>query len=259
MPENILVLMPFSPEYQAQTLLMASDHKVQFIGLDPPSPEALREATVIIGNPEADALQSCRRLKWMQVRTAGVDMYTAPGVFPPGALLTSASGGYGTAISEYLLSVTLALHKQLHLYRDRQSRHVWAPATDIRCIKGSMVLVIGTGDIGSQYAKKMHALGARVFGIRRTVGKRADYFESIGTLSDLDTLVVDLAVADCDGGISWCAGVVLGCNGEFRVVDFSGCEPGRFARNHVPGRFAGDVDGFCVAVGGKSDGGCVDG
>jgi Phosphoglycerate dehydrogenase and related dehydrogenases len=189
MPENILIMMPFSDEYRAQTLLIAKGHTVHFVCTEAPRADLLSRADVIIGNPSESELGCCHNLKWLQTRTAGVDMYLKPGVLPHGCRLTSASGGYGTAISEYLLAVTLALHKQLHRYRDCQLRHEWQAATDIRCIKDSNVLVIGTGDIGSQYAKKINALGANVFGVRRTVAEVPEYFKKMVPLGEMDGLL----------------------------------------------------------------------
>jgi phosphoglycerate dehydrogenase-like enzyme len=182
-------MMPFTKEYQDQTLSIASGHTVRFIGLDKPTQEQLEDATVIIGNPAAEDLALCRRLRWLQLRTAGTDAYLKSGVLPAGTVLTNASGGYGTAISEYLLAATFALCKQMHRYRDRQNRHIWQPAADIRCIARSTVLVVGSGDIGSNYAKKMHALGARVNGIRRNLAGKPEYFEKMGTLDDLDDML----------------------------------------------------------------------
>lgn len=189
MQETILIMMPFTKEYQDQTLSIAAGHTVRFIGLEKPTPQQLEDATVIIGNPAAEELALCRRLNWLQVRTAGVDAYLKSGVLPAGTILTNASGGYGTAISEYLLAATFSLCKQMHRYRDRQNRHVWQPAEDIRCIARSTVLVVGSGDIGSKYAKKMHALGARVNGIRRNLEDKPEYFAKMGTLEELDDML----------------------------------------------------------------------
>lgn len=189
MQENILIMMPFTEAYQAQTIEIAGGNTVCFVGEGKPDAEQLRKATVIIGNPSAQELALCENLRWLQLRTAGTDMYTKDGVLPPGVVLTSASGGYGTAISEYLLAVTFSLCKQLHRYRDQQHAQVWSPVSDIRTVAGATVLVIGTGDIGTQYARKMQALGAHVYGVRRKTGEASPYFESMGTLDDLDTLL----------------------------------------------------------------------
>lgn len=189
MQESILIMMPFTKEYQEQTLSIADGHAVHFIGLEKPAQHQLEDATVIIGNPTEEDLKCCRRLRWLQVRTAGVDAYLKSGVLPAGTILTNASGGYGTAISEYLLAATFSLCRQMHRYRDQQSHHVWQPVGDIRCIARSTVLVIGSGDIGSKYAKKMHALGARVNGIRRSLDDKPEFFGKMGTLDDLDAML----------------------------------------------------------------------
>jgi phosphoglycerate dehydrogenase-like enzyme len=43
------------------------------------------------------------------------------------------------------------------------------------------------GDIGSSFARKAHALGAEVYGIRRTPHDCPEYLKGLGTMEDLDT------------------------------------------------------------------------
>ena len=44
------------------------------------------------------------------------------------------------------------------------------PWETIISVEGSTILVLGLGDIGGDYARKVHALGAHVIGVRRTNG-----------------------------------------------------------------------------------------
>ena len=69
----------------------------------------------------------------------------------------------------------LALAKDLQLYRDRQHRHQWdAIQRPVRSVAGARVLCVGLGDIGSSFARRAHALGAQVVGVRRRAAPAPD-------------------------------------------------------------------------------------
>ena len=64
----------------------------------------------------------------------------------------------------------LGIQKDMFLYRDRQNQRQWAPIDrPVRGITGERVLCVGMGDIGSNFARRAHMLGAEVVGVRRTV------------------------------------------------------------------------------------------
>ena len=84
----------------------------------------------------------------------------------------------------------LSLLKELPTYRDNQREHRWAPTGhSVGSIAGSRVLCVGMGDIGSNFARRAHALGAEVVGVRRTVHPDApcpDYCTRVVAQSALD-------------------------------------------------------------------------
>ena len=72
------------------------------------------------------------------------------------------------AISEHLIAMLFALQKRLDIYQNQQKDHHWEKQTHMMVTEGSHVLVIGLGDIGTTFARKMKALGAHVTGIRKS-------------------------------------------------------------------------------------------
>ena len=62
--------------------------------------------------------------------------------------------------------------------------------------------VLGLGDIGGDYARKVHALGAHVIGVRRTNRNKPDYLDEQHTMDDLDTLLgrADIVAMVLPGG-----------------------------------------------------------
>ena len=175
---NVLVLLPLTPAQRMRLAAAAPDATITYaipnasgtgMGLDGPeiTPQLLADADVIVGNIEPSRLSDTRHLKLLQLNSAGYDAYVAPGVVPGGAQLANARGAYGQAVSEHMLASTLALMKHLPGYVRAQQAHTWADLGPVASLAGAQVLVLGTGDIGSHYARLANALGATVIGVRR--------------------------------------------------------------------------------------------
>ena len=67
-------------------------------------------------------------------------------------LLTNATGAYGLTISEHLLGMLLMLYKKLYSYRDAQMEPHWTDAGRVKTVVGSTVLILGAGNIGTEFA-----------------------------------------------------------------------------------------------------------
>ena len=148
--------------------------------------EELARATVIMGCPPPEALKDCKSLKWLQAWSAGVDAYLAPGILPEGVLLTSAVGSYGHAVSEHMLSAVLALMKRLPTLRDAQTGRRWDKVETVQTMQNAVVLLLGVGDIGSHFAQKARALGARTVGLSRHPERPVDGVEELHPFAELD-------------------------------------------------------------------------
>lgn len=147
------------------------------------------EAEVIIGNVPPQMLRGNRNLRLLQLNSAGTDGFLEPGLLPEAVWLANASGAYGLAISEHMLGMLLALMKKLHLYRDRQREHRWVDEGSVTSIEGSTTLVIGLGDIGGEFAKKMSALGSHVLAIRRNQADKPAYVDQLYQMDALEKLL----------------------------------------------------------------------
>lgn len=149
----------------------------------------ISDATIIFGNPSAEQISRCHRLRWLQTSSAGVDAYTAPGILPGNAILTSASGAYGQAVSEHMFAMMLALMKDLPFYRDRQAERDWHPGGEVYSPQESAVLVLGTGDIGAHFARLCKGAGAVTYGVRRHADQAVEGFDEIFPFDSLDGLL----------------------------------------------------------------------
>lgn len=191
--ETILNLLPLTDGERAAFLACAPHEDHIFV----PSPhfsfsgitaslDKIARATIIFGNVPPHMLVGSTGLKWLQTWSAGVNRYMAPGAFPKGAMLTSAVGAYGPAVSEHMLASLLALMKRLPEYRDLQSSHRWAPSGTALSLRGATVLLLGTGDLGGHFAALVKALGAITVGLNRHPETPVASVDELHPLADLD-------------------------------------------------------------------------
>ena len=148
---------------------------------------------VLYGMPDRAALRTFTSLKWFCGSFAGVDAYLDDALYPsPDVILTNSSGAYGVTIAEHLIMVTLMLLRHASAYVLEAAAHRWGPVLPMRSIMGSTITVVGTGDIGTEFARRAKALGAAaVRGVRRTKKAADPAFDEIHTNDELDALLPD--------------------------------------------------------------------
>lgn len=183
-----VVVLPPVDEGHKKTLQSACESaKFVYTSREDVNEEDVCDADIIFGNVPFDLLKKTKKLKLLQLAAAGTDGYLD--TLPQGATLANVTGAFGLAIGEHMLGVTLMIMKRLHQYRDNQLKHDWRDMGNVNSIEGSTVLVLGMGDIGGSYAKKMKALGAYVIGIRRTDLTKPDYADEVHLTSETDKLL----------------------------------------------------------------------
>lgn len=194
--ERILVTLPLTDAQQVEfealaasagaTCTFASSKEITQCDVD--------GAAAIVGNIPAGLLHAQDGLRWLQTYTAGYDQYMAPGLLAEGTVLTCASGAYGQAVSEHMFAQLLCLMKKLHLYRDSQHEGAWTDGGQVASLVGATVLVLGTGDIGSSFARLVCALGARAWGVRRRVAEPVEPFERLFSFDQLGEVLPQVDV-----------------------------------------------------------------
>lgn len=172
--------------------IRAAVPEYEYIFDENPSKELMESADIILGCPNPQMLPSCGNLKWLQTASAGVDAYIKS--LPKGVMLTNATGGYGLAIAEHMLGMYLELIKKLNGYHDLQRKHEWGDLGEVSSVWGSTVLVVGLGDIGTEFAKLCKAMGAYIIGVRRKDASPSQYADEVHLSEELDSL---LGRADC--------------------------------------------------------------
>lgn len=168
--------------------------------------EMAEAADIIVGNIPPQLLKGCTHLELLQLNSAGTYTYGAPGVLPEGTKLCCASGAYGLSIAEYLVGEILAVKRRFYTYHDNQMQRIWREEGDVASIYGSTTVVWGLGDIGTEFSRRMKAMGSYVIGIRRHKAVKPDYVDEVYTMDEVDEVLgrADIVVMSLPGVADTC-------------------------------------------------------
>lgn len=189
MNEKILVVIPVQERHKEK--LERAGHGCRFIYSTPQdvTEEMIESADIIIGNVPAGKLHAPKKLRLLQLNSAGADNYIKPGVLDANTVLTNATGAYSKAVAEHTFAMMLMLQKKLHLYRDAQLRSEWTDEGTVPSITDAIVLVVGLGDIGLHFARMAKALGAYTIGVKRCAGECPEGVDELYTTDELDQVL----------------------------------------------------------------------
>jgi phosphoglycerate dehydrogenase-like enzyme len=136
-----------------------------------------------------DALKGSN-VKWVQLPFAGIESFFEAGVVDPALTWTCTKGVYGQATAEHALALILMAARRLHLHAQASS---WSPAPGgigERTLVERVVVIVGTGGIGSALTAMLAPLKARVIGVNRS-GRPLDGAERTVTTGELQDVLPD--------------------------------------------------------------------
>ena len=186
---HVLAAMPFAPGHRQYLESIGTDCEFVYTSIEEATLEQVLWADVIFGNVNPGLVAQAEHLQWIQLNSAGTDDYCKPGILKPGTLLTNATGAYGLTVSESMVAMSFMLCRKMDLYLRNQVNHQWQSEGCVSSIWNSTTLVLGLGDIGREYARKMKALGSHVIGIRKRVKEKPDCVDEIYGMDQLDALL----------------------------------------------------------------------
>jgi phosphoglycerate dehydrogenase-like enzyme len=136
---------------------------------------------------------AAERLRWVHSAAAGVRGALFAEMLASPVLLTNSAGIHAVPIAETVVGGILYLLRGLDMAVDQQRDGRWDKsrfvATDsvLRELGDCRVLILGTGGIGSEVARRVAAFGARCIGVRRRPERGAPLgFERVIGLQALD-------------------------------------------------------------------------
>jgi phosphoglycerate dehydrogenase-like enzyme len=138
--------------------------------------EALADADVeiVVSSRAPRDLGRVPALRWLQVRSAGVDHMAADPPWRKGLLVTNAKGVYAIPIAEYVSGMILRVHQPAG-WAAGQAAHRWpAEAPLISLIRGRTAVMVGYGSIGREVARQLSSLGMRIVAVKPRPSVRHD-------------------------------------------------------------------------------------
>jgi phosphoglycerate dehydrogenase-like enzyme len=168
---------------------------VRVRGVDELAPHLDRVDVIFAWNFDRPRLRNviprAPRLRWIQSISAGVEDLAFPELRAHGVVLTNAAGVYDPGLAESVLGFLLAFSARI-VEDARLSAGDW-PSERIALLRGTTVLIVGAGSIGTETGRLLRSVGMRVRGVARTARSADDVFESI---VGPEALEAELAVAD---------------------------------------------------------------
>ncbi len=152
--------------------------------------ESVPEADAIIGFCSPDLLAAGPRLRWIQLPSAGAEYCVRiPAVRERDILITNAQRIYGPEIAEHVMAMMLAFTRGLYRFIPEQLDGRWnrgaVPQQQLWELEGKTMLIVGLGGIGTEVAKRAHALGMRVTATRRSSRTGPDFVDYVGLADEL--------------------------------------------------------------------------
>jgi phosphoglycerate dehydrogenase-like enzyme len=133
-------------------------------------------------------------LRWLQVRSAGVDHMAADPPWRKGLLVTNAKGVYAIPIAEYVSGMVLRVNQPTDWAAD-QIAHRWPPRPAlVSLVRGRTAVMVGYGSIGREVARQLASLGMRIVAVKPRPAARDDASFRVPGTGDPDGSIPDRIV-----------------------------------------------------------------
>jgi len=190
------------PDTVARLRALSADLDVVDVTGDPAfAPRALvdPDVEVIIGSRPPDDLGGVPKLRWIQVRSAGVNHLAADPPWRHGIAVTNARGVYSIPIGEYVTGMVLRVHQPLETWSADQLAHRWPDDDDLQLVsivRGKTAVIAGYGSIGREVGRQLAALGLHIIAVKPRPEVRVDTSFRVPGTGDPDGSIPDRIVGD---------------------------------------------------------------
>jgi phosphoglycerate dehydrogenase-like enzyme len=167
---------------------------VKIVDISAATPREVAAADATIGVCSAEILAAAKRLEWIQWLAVGVEnCVNQPLLRERHPLLTNMQRTAAPSMAEHVIAMMLVLSRHLNYFMREQSQAHWAQedAPQLEDLDGKTVLIVGLGGIGTEVAKRAHALGMKITATRASGHAGPDYISYVGLPDELLKLTKD--------------------------------------------------------------------
>jgi D-2-hydroxyacid dehydrogenase (NADP+) len=128
--------------------------------------EQVADADAIFGTINPELFRSAKKLKWVQVYSAGVENYRFPEFLKSDVTLTNCKILQGPNIADHAFALLLALTRDLYRIIPNRTKEEWTRGQHSPIeLRGKTAVIVGLGGIGMQIAQRAHAFDMKVIGV----------------------------------------------------------------------------------------------
>jgi phosphoglycerate dehydrogenase-like enzyme len=224
-PPKLILVDPYLHDALAQ--LKEADPGARFIELPQATARDIAAADVTLGICTPEVLSKGAHLKWIQWLGAGVEKCVQqPLMREHQILLTNMQRVAAPSMAEHVIALMLALSRHLDYFVREQAGAHWSQDTPpLSDLEGKTVLVVGLGGIGTEVARRAHALDMRVTATRASGRSGPDYVSYVGLPDEL------LKLAHEADYVVNCAPLTPQTTGIFNQEFFAALKPNAYFLN----------------------------
>lgn len=139
-------------------------------------------------------LAAGKKVRWVAVYSAGVEgCLGKQGIDRPGLVVTNMKAVAGPVMAEHCIALMFALSRSLQVSIGRQATgEGWNrnfAGSQPQALTGKTLLVVGLGGIGTEVARRAHALGLNVIATRNSSREGPDFVSRVGLSDELPAMI----------------------------------------------------------------------
>jgi phosphoglycerate dehydrogenase-like enzyme len=122
---------------------------------------------------------------------AGVERYLYTELANSDIVVTNVAGIYSDQIADHAIMFLLIFARGMHIYFRRQLARTWQAGVPVLHVADQTLGVIGLGGIGTEVAKRGHALGMRVLAVDAKARHKPDAVAELWGVDRVDDLLAE--------------------------------------------------------------------
>ena len=158
----------------------------------------IADADAIIGTISPELVRAGKKLKWVQIGSAGVERYlhlSTPELLNSDIVLTNGKIIQGPEIADHAFALLLTLTRGTRRYVMEQSKEEWPRGREnLIELRDKTAVIIGVGGIGTQIAVRAKAFGMKVIGVDPEDFPLAPHLDRIVQPNRLDSVLPEADV-----------------------------------------------------------------